>query len=345
MRIFIHEYVSGGGLSGEPLPKRMAHEGLLMLQAILADFQRSRRHHIRSTLDARLRTTVPADLPMTIVDRKRYAEVFAAFLDWAEAVLLIAPETNGVLEGLSADVEDAGKYLLGSSSKGVAAGADKATTDSCFRASGLPTVRTRTIRFDDEPSRHVGRFGFPAVVKPVDGAGGEGTSMIYRPAQISAALRRLRRATGHESFLLQEYVAGIPASLCCLSDGVRVLPLTLNTQYLQTDNGVSYQGGTVHIAHPSRSEAFGMVTDLTRTLPGLRGYFGVDLVLTRSGPVFIEVNPRLTTSYIGLRRAFSANLAEAILTSALGQLPTLPTPRGPVRFFVNRRQRPSRKKG
>ena len=345
MRIFIHEYVSGGGLSGEPLPKRMAREGLLMLQAILEDFQALRHHQIRSTLDARLRTSVPAGLPATLVDRKRYAEVFALFLEWAEAVLLIAPETDGVLERLSAQVEGAGKSLLGSSSKGVAAAADKALTDSCFRASGVPTARTRVVCFDNETTRLIADFGYPAVVKPVDGAGGEGISVLRRPSQISAALRRLESATRCQTFLLQEYVVGIPASLSCLSDGARILPLTLNTQYIHTGNGVNYGGGTIHIDHRSRSAAFGMVKKLHRGLPGLRGYFGVDLVLTRSGPVFIEVNPRLTTSYIGLRRAFSVNLAEAILTSAMGQLPTLPKPRGSVRFFVHRNRRSNREKG
>ncbi len=336
MRIFIHEYMSGGGLSGQPLPGRPAHEGLLMLRAILEDFQALRRHQIRSTVDARLRASVPAELPVTIVDGNRCAEVFAACLDWADAVLLIAPETDGVLAHLSAQVESAGKRLLGSSSETAAAAGDKATTDSLFHTCGLPTPRTRVIRLDGDPTRHVMTFGYPAVVKPVDGAGCEGTSLIRRQAEVPAALRRLQRVTRRQTFLIQEYIAGTPASLSCLSDGTRILPLTLNTQYIRAGSGLSYRGGTVHFDHPSRPVAFGLVKDLQRVLPGLRGYFGVDLVLTRSGPVFIEVNPRLTTAYIGLRRAFPVNLAKAILTSALGRLPTLPKPRGSIRFFVGR---------
>ncbi|MFQ5989983.1 MAG: ATP-grasp domain-containing protein [Candidatus Methylomirabilales bacterium] len=331
-------------MSGEPLPQAMAREGFLMLQAILEDFQVLKSHQIRSTLDARLRTSARGDFPITIIDPHRYTKVFDTLLDWAEAVLVIAPETDGILTRLSAQVESVGKCLLGSTSKAVAAAADKITTDSCFRTGGLPTARTQAIPFNDEPIRDVARFGYPAVVKPVDGAGGEGVSVIRHSAEIPIALRRLRRATRHQTFLIQKYIAGIPASLSCLSDGTSVLPLTLNTQYIRSDNGLTYRGGTVHIEHASRSAAFGMVKDLHQALPGLRGYFGVDLVLTRSGPVFIEVNPRLTTSYIGLRRAFPTNLAEAILQSALGQLPTLPTPRGSVRFFVDRRRRLSREK-
>lgn len=343
MRIFIHECVSGGGFTGRPLPASMASEGLLMLRAILEDFQALGGHELRSTLDARI--PAPTGLPLTIVDRGRYDEVYAALLDWADAVLLIAPETDGVLERLSAQAEAAGKHLLGSSSKAVAMAGDKATTHSRFAALGLPTPRTRVIRWCNDPIRQLRTFGYPAVVKPVDGAGSLGISIIRRPAEIPPALRRLRRTTRRQTFLIQEYVAGTPASLSCLSDGARVLPLTLNTQYIRTGISLSYRGGTVHIDHPSRSAAFELAHYLQQAFPGLRGYFGVDLVLTRSGPVFIEVNPRLTTSYIGLRRAFSVNLAGAILRSALGQLPRLLKLKGPVRFFVGRGPGTGRERG
>jgi predicted ATP-grasp superfamily ATP-dependent carboligase len=39
----------------------------------------------------------------------------------------------------------------------------------------------------------------------------------------------------------------------------------------------------------------------------------VDLIETAGGPVVVEVNPRLTTSYAGLRRAIGLNAAELVL--------------------------------
>ena len=44
----------------------------------------------------------------------------------------------------------------------------------------------------------------------------------------------------------------------------------------------------------------------------MRGYVGVDLILTQDEALLIEINPRLTTSYIGLRQVIDFNLAEAI---------------------------------
>lgn len=47
---------------------------------------------------------------------------------------------------------------------------------------------------------------------------------------------------------------------------------------------------------------------------GLLGYVGVDLIMTDEGAVVIDINPRLTTSYAGLRQSLSLNPAELILS-------------------------------
>ena len=52
-------------------------------------------------------------------------------------------------------------------------------------------------------------------------------------------------------------------------------------------------------------------------MPGLSGYVGVDVVLGNDGRDWaIEINPRLTTSYVGLRALAGFNLAEAMLAVA-----------------------------
>jgi predicted ATP-grasp superfamily ATP-dependent carboligase len=59
------------------------------------------------------------------------------------------------------------------------------------------------------------------------------------------------------------------------------------------------------------------------SVPGLLGYVGVDLVLGAaadgSDDWAIELNPRLTTSYVGLRALAVDNLAGAMLRVAAGE--------------------------
>ena len=64
---------------------------------------------------------------------------------------------------------------------------------------------------------------------------------------------------------------------------------------------LSYEGGRSPLDHPSAGKAIDAAVRTCDALPGLRGYVGVDVVLTASDAVVIEVNPRLTTAYLGVR--------------------------------------------
>jgi len=62
---------------------------------------------------------------------------------------------------------------------------------------------------------------------------------------------------------------------------------------------------------------------LVKSVPNLRGYVGVDFVLTENEAVAIEVNPRLTTSYVGLGSVINFNPAQAMVNAVLNrELPT-----------------------
>jgi predicted ATP-grasp superfamily ATP-dependent carboligase len=67
-------------------------------------------------------------------------------------------------------------------------------------------------------------------------------------------------------------------------------------------------------------------------VPGLRGYVGVDVMLSDAGAVVIEINPRLTTAYLGIRQAVRENVAELALAACAGVLPTPPVLRRSIRF-------------
>ena len=71
-------------------------------------------------------------------------------------------------------------------------------------------------------------------------------------------------------------------------------------------------------------------------MPPARGYVGVDLVLgddeSGAGDAVIEINPRLTTSYVGLRKLVRENLAAAMLAAAMGEDIALTYAGGTVEF-------------
>ena len=73
-----------------------------------------------------------------------------------------------------------------------------------------------------------------------------------------------------------------------------------------------YEGGVIPLEHHQRHLAMAYARRAVSLVPGLRGYIGVDMVLTENQGYVIEINPRLTTSYVGLRQVININLAEAI---------------------------------
>jgi predicted ATP-grasp superfamily ATP-dependent carboligase len=106
--------------------------------------------------------------------------------------------------------------------------------------------------------------------------------------------------------------SGIPASVSLLVAGDRCLPLSLNLQLIESGAPFQYRGSQVPLLHPAGNRAIELATRAVELIPGLNGYVGVDLVLGQELIQLIEINPRLTTSYIGLRQVSRANLAQAI---------------------------------
>jgi hypothetical protein len=122
----------------------------------------------------------------------------------------------------------------------------------------------------------------------------------------------------------------MPASVAvlCGPEGPVFLPACGQT--LSTDGRFAYLGGYTPLAPTLGERAARLARRGVAALPPALGYIGFDLVLGESergqDDVIVEVNPRLTTSYVGLRAACRANLGEAMLRVASGQSP------GPLRF-------------
>jgi len=319
--ILVYEFVTGGGwpetapLYQRPLKNAsastligLAAEGLAMNQAVLADLRAWGHFRTLTTLDRRLQDwSLPADEVVTLAPGQGGA-AFSALLARAEAALIIAPESEGILARLSVQVEARGLRLLGSSTAAVRIAADKWDCYHHFRQADLPTPETWRVAADAAPAL-AQKLGWPLVVKPIDGVGCEGTSLVWDAATLTRALDHLRL---WPELLLQRYVPGTHASVSLLVATGKALPLSLNGQSIHMGLPCRYQGGVTPLEHPQAKDALELARRAVTLIPGLKGYVGVDLVLAKQGPILIEVNPRLTTSYIGLRQVVDVNLAQAI---------------------------------
>jgi len=350
MRIFVYEFVTGGGLAGRPVPRSLAREGLAMRSALLEDLAAIDGHEIVVTTDARFRRPAPRGVHMVSIvpvagslPAPGVSRTIDALIDASDAVWLIAPETGRCLEQLAARVERRGKTLLGSGAAAVRMAADKSRLPRRLARTRIGHPKTTVLAHGVGAPTAARRIGYPVVVKPSRGAGCRGVRLVRHERDLGAAIDAAHRANGTGlgrpssrseggPLVMQEYVRGQAVSVSLLADGRRAVPLAVNAQRVTASARFSYRGGATPFDHPLADAAAATASRTCAGIPGLRGYVGVDLVLTRSGPVVIEVNPRLTMSYLGLRAVLDENVAALALAACDGTLPTPPVLRRRARF-------------
>jgi len=319
--VLVYEYFSGGGFPKGNIGTGIATEALAMLWALAADFRRWGSVRTVVALDPRFencipgltRDTFPAD-EVVSATAETHEEIFLSLLNRCDTALIVAPETDGILSRLSAEVERSGKTLLGSGSSAIAMAGDKETCGRILLDAKLPTPETRIVELDFLDTI-VNENELPLVLKPVDGIGSEGVCLITELSDIHEVSAHIRRVTSHKKVLLQPFVDGIHASVSLLAMEGRSVPLSLNRQLIRPGKPFQFYGAVVPFEHVNAQYAVDMACAAVHQIEGLRGYVGVDLVLQDDAVQLIEINPRLTTSYIGLRQTMGVNTARLIYTA------------------------------
>lgn len=338
MRIFVYEFVTGGGFAGRPVPRSLAREGLAMRTALLEDLAAIGHHEVVAAMDARFIRPVPPGVQFFVgraLPGPTLETHIDALVEGSDAVWLIAPETDRCLERLAARVERSGKILLGPGAAAVRIAADKSRLPRRLARIGTGHPETSVLTPGVNARIAARRIGYPVVVKPARGAGCRGVRLARHARELRVAIDAAHHANGTGPLVMQRYVRGLAASVSLLADGHRAVPLAVNAQRVSAGAAFAYRGGSTPIDHPLAAAAADAATRTCAAIPGLRGFVGVDLVLTDAGPVVIEVNPRLTMAYLGVRAVLDDNLAALALAACRGTLPTPPVIRRHARFTAS----------
>ncbi len=316
MHVFLYEWITGGGLVEQPgrLPESLLAEGSAMIAALSADFAAIPSARVTVLRDMRLdRLPLPGCEVVEIESTPHWREEFDRLAGSADRTMAVAPEFDGILRNTLRRVADAGGRSLNVSDEFVAIAADKHLTAERLSAAGVAAPVGRLIDADEE--KLPTDFTYPAVLKPCDGAGSQHTLLVHGARDEPPAYSWPRR--------LERFCPGRPASVAALCGPAGRTMLPPCWQHLSEDGRFAYRGGSSIREEPLAQRATALATAALDALPPAVGYVGVDVVLGGDpdgrDDVVIEVNPRLTTSYVGLRSVVAANLAQAMLRIADGE--------------------------
>ncbi|MFA5365428.1 MAG: ATP-grasp domain-containing protein [Candidatus Bathyarchaeia archaeon] len=327
MNLLIVECFSGGGHADTQLSSSILSEAYAMLRVLIAD-TKAAGHTVTTFMDYRLKEFNPpnqADHTVTITSPDQLYEKLRELSSAFDAVYVIGPESDQTLEKMVKTVETAGGYSLNCSSDSIKQVSNKLTFYETAKKCGVTVPETVVLSIHekaDTVKRLTKPLGYPMVFKPVDGVGCGGLSVVTHETGIEAAIHKVARESQSAQFVAQNLVKGQPASVCVFSTGCKAVAVSLNKQFVALGSPHEesrYLGGVVPFEHPLKRAALSAAEKVVSSQKGLRGYVGVDMVLTKDEPVVVEVNPRLTVSYIGLSKVLNFNPAQALIEAVTKQ--------------------------
>lgn len=214
-----------------------------------------------------------------------------------DCALVIAPEFDGILEACVKSVEDAGCPLLGPNSAAIRFTADKW---NLYQHWCKHEVSTPMTWLPDFPPTQPGRY----LRKHRYGAGSLDISW-WNGEQLGA------------DAIIQEYRPGQAVSAALLiSPNGEITPLSPCSQHISTDGSFHYLGGELLQDEILQQRTINIARQAVANIPGLKGYVGIDAILEADRDVAIEINPRMTTSYLWLRKMKNKNLLTEIIKSS-----------------------------
>lgn len=248
-----------------------------------------------------------------------YMDVVDRIASGMEHAFAVAPEFGEQLVAVTALLERHGCKLLSQPSRAIALASDKHRSLDRLAREGIAVPATQALHdYLDHPA-----FPPPVVVKPNHGAGCVGVHLAETMTQVAEAGRI---AGETDDPVVQALVHGEALSASAVSIGGKVALVGINTQdvklSLPGEGGSCYSGGIAGIPHPSIDARCREIAAVAASAFGLSGYFGLDLVLDERGtPWVVEINPRLTTTFVGherlARRSFLRDMACSTLEEPL----------------------------
>lgn len=330
--LFIFEYVSGGGFNQIQIPSSLFCEGYGMLKSIILDFKKL-NFKISTLLDHRiffLSSYLKADNIKETRVKDNYIELFKAEVNKCDYCFIIAPEFSNILYELTKIVKDNNKRILSIDLGGIELGSSKFTCYEYFKAFSVNTPQSFIIPFKNDTLdidfiiQKYNQLNCPIIVKPDDGVGAESIFYFNSENQIHNFFTSQNNLIdSNRNYILQEFIEGEDLSISLVAHKELLdrfdknhLILAINSQYINIKNikaKSEYFGGYTPVNNLN-IEISNILEKLDLTK--FNGYFGIDFVRKADNSIFfIELNPRLTTSYIGVRKILSYNPAEVITNS------------------------------
>ena len=323
MRVLLYEWCCSGGFAGhEPSEcfESIVAEGRAMLESLMADAARDSSLDVTVLVDPVRPVALPVGVHGREVPAGREIESLVAAAAAADWTVIVAPETDGILASRVAAVRAAGARVLAPTAAFIGIASDKQATIDALAAAGVPVPAGRSLALGE--MLPIG-FHMPAVRKDRASVGCDGMQII-RDSNVAPAPTATR---------LEAFVTGTPVGVSCLCGPDRIEVLPPMRQRFTPGDAPRYVGSdplddellaarAQAIARRAVEAVMQRAVTPADHAPPAVGWVGVDMILGlrddgRADRV-LEVNPRMTTSFVALAARSGTSLVRTMLAVAAG---------------------------
>ncbi len=353
MRILVFEFISGGGLLKNPLPDSLLHEGLLMRNALLDDLYSIINVELLVLQDERITSDKIRRQErlqyLTVSHEIELQTLLSAQQETYDTVWIIAPETDGILAFWCHFFSQQGKILATSAQQIAEICEDKFRTLMLCQNAAIPCVPSYLINlsavkqhtkgqllnslFNNGKSLNTGVLPnkafapfiskLPKHILKVNNSVGCEEVYIFESEQHWKNI--LLKLSNDKQYIIQPYIIGKVLSLSCLFYQGKAYFICCNEQHMQIkQQQFKLLACTVNIQQEQIQAYQILCQQIADVFPELFGYVGIDFIQTNTGEnLLLEINPRLTSSYAGIKEALGINVAELVLGMLNHQPPVI----------------------
>lgn len=329
LKLFVLEFITAGGLSDTALPETLLKEGVMMRDALLQDLVKLDQFSLITMHDARIAPNAMVEQSLAVFPNS-FESTFKRVLKQVDLVWIIAPESDGILQQLQQHCLDEQRLFLGCGAHAIKHTSNKLLCTDLLAKANILHIPSFTFeawrnRHDVRQDALFSKIGQQWVVKPIDGVGCDRVRLFEHDLAVDAWLHQAKMP---QQYLIQPYYQGVPASIAMLCVNGKGWLLSCNQQHIQEQgDALALTGITINGLSQYWTQLQVLCDAVAQMLPDAKGYIGVDAIIDVEHHTItvVEINPRLTTSYVALSQATACNVAELVVDCILNEAFNMPT--------------------
>jgi predicted ATP-grasp superfamily ATP-dependent carboligase len=298
MDILVYEQILGEECN-KNTPENLITEAKLIVSSLINDLDDYFPNSNISFLTNKKYKNISKNITTYTRDyKKNVVENIIMYKKTFDNVIVLAPEQDRNLYKIIRALEKRNIKLLNCTSRFI-----NVTTNKILfykNIKNLPSSKINTyLNYD------VINSTLPIIAKKIDGIGAEESYIFKNRNDIRANSHLL--STSH---FFQEYIAGAIIGINVISRSNKIYIVSINEQIYKIFSKRCIKLDRIHIGKYNYlyRKFKKLVDDLMENFIGYNGFFGIDAILTKNNKIlFLEINPRLTTSYVGLNESLGFN--------------------------------------